>query len=77
MYFLAKAGSKAMCWFLESKKRKKYQVESTNVSMVSVSRFAGPPHLSKDVSIHRIKEKKIMKTRNVSNLSKCSTEEDQ
>jgi hypothetical protein len=28
-----------------SAKRRKYQDESTNVSMVSVSRLAGPPHV--------------------------------
>jgi len=30
--------------FLGSQNRKKYHDESTNVSIVSVSRFAGPPH---------------------------------
>lgn len=32
--------------FFGSRKRRKYQAESTKVSIVSVSLFAAPPHLN-------------------------------
>ena len=40
----ASSGSKGWSSDQGSQKRRKYQDESTKVSMVSVSRSAGPPH---------------------------------
>ena len=38
-------GSNGACAFFGSRYLRKYQDESTNVSIVSVSRRAGPPHV--------------------------------
>ena len=40
------------CWLCGSKKRRKYQLESTNVSMVSHSRLASSPHLGHATRFH-------------------------
>ncbi len=43
------SAEKGASWFWASGNRIKYQLESTNVSMVSVSRLAGPAHLGHGV----------------------------
>src|SRR5262245_23300500 len=47
--YWAAPGSNGSSVFRGSVKRRKYQEESTNVSIVSVSRRAGPPHFGQVV----------------------------
>ena len=49
MKWRAASGAKGCSVFQGSVKRRKYHDESTNVSMVSVSRRAGPPQIGQVV----------------------------